>query len=198
MTPRKNSGGFRNATGTDLGSGLQALARRVDRAREEGLDTLAVMLVRQIQILLSTPGRGRVYIRSRAAGRKFAIANAGRALRNRRTGQFASARTARGIHRASAPGDPPAVDNNNLRPSITYERVVRTRGFSPRALTGRAGAARRVGTNVEYASALEYGTQDDGGFIAPRPFMRPAVAMVRDAWTHELVGVLRAAGRSIT
>ena len=193
MKPQK--GGFRNATGTDLSSGLHALARRVDRAREEGLDAIAVLLVRQIQLLLSTPGRGRVYVRGKGNA-KYAVANGGRALRNRRTGRFTSARTARGVHRASAPGDPPAVDTNNLRGSITYERVARTTGFSPRALTGRAGAARRVGTNVEYAEALEYGSIGEGGHIAPRPFMRPAIAQVRDAMTDELVGILRAAGRN--
>lgn len=64
-------------------------------------------------------------------------------------------------HTASAPGDPPAVNTGRLRQSITALQI------SP----GRW----RVGTNVEYAIFLEWGTRK----MAPRPFMRPAVEKSR-------------------
>jgi len=59
-------------------------------------------------------------------------------------------------HTASAPGEPPAVDTGRLRASIsfhTYTNYV------------------DVGTNVEYAAPLEFGTSK----MAARPFLRPAL-----------------------
>lgn len=66
-----------------------------------------------------------------------------------------------GKHVASAPGAPPAVDVGRLRQSITALKVEPFRW--------------RVGTNVQYALWLEFGT----AHIAPRPFIRPAVEAVR-------------------
>lgn len=66
-----------------------------------------------------------------------------------------------GRHTASAPGDPPAVDTGRLRQSIVALKVERYRW--------------RVGTNVDYALALEFGTRH----IAARPFLRPAAEKVR-------------------
>lgn len=64
-------------------------------------------------------------------------------------------------HRASAPGDSPAVDSGRLRASIGVQK--------------RGEGHYRVGTNVEYAPLLEFGTRK----MAPRPFMRPAVEKVK-------------------
>lgn len=66
-----------------------------------------------------------------------------------------------GRHVASAPGQAPAVDQGQLRQSITALKVEPFRW--------------RVGTNVEYALYLEFGSQR----VAPRPFIRPAVEAVR-------------------
>jgi len=65
-------------------------------------------------------------------------------------------------HIASAPGDPPAVDSGRLRQSIVALKVDQFRW--------------RVGTNVEYALYLEFGTRR----MAPRPFLRPAAEKVRN------------------
>lgn len=66
-----------------------------------------------------------------------------------------------GRHTASAPGDAPAVDTGRLRQSIVALKV---------------GDARwRVGTNVQYALYLEFGTRR----MAPRPFIRPVIEKVR-------------------
>lgn len=67
-------------------------------------------------------------------------------------------RRGRREHIASSPGDAPAVDTGRLRQSISAVKV--TDGHW------------RVGTNLEYALLLEFGTRK----IAPRPFMRPALA----------------------
>ncbi len=66
------------------------------------------------------------------------------------------------VHQASAPGEAPAIDTNALRDSIQVE-------MEPGSLTAT------VGTNVEYAPYLEFGTSK----MAPRPFMTPAAEAVR-------------------
>jgi hypothetical protein len=59
-----------------------------------------------------------------------------------------------GDHRASKPGDPPAVDSGDLRRNRSME-VTRTPG----------GAEGVLALNMEYAEALEIGTEH----IEPRP-----------------------------
>jgi len=63
-------------------------------------------------------------------------------------------------HKASAPGEPPAVDTGRLRSSITH--AVET---TDNEVIGY------VGSNVEYAKWLELGTER----VAERPFLRPAL-----------------------
>lgn len=65
------------------------------------------------------------------------------------------------IHIASAPGQSPAVDTSRLRQSIHVTKV--------------ADGHYQTGTNVVYAPGLEYGRSR----VAPRPFMRPALAAAR-------------------
>ena len=64
-------------------------------------------------------------------------------------------------HQASAPGDSPAVLTGRLRQSIAVVKV------DP--------GHYKVGTNMLYAPELEFG----GRTIAPRPFLRPALAAVK-------------------
>jgi HK97 gp10 family phage protein len=63
-------------------------------------------------------------------------------------------------YQASAPGEAPAIRTGNLRSSILVEFV--------------GPCYRRVGTNVEYAKYLEFGTRR----ISARPFLRPALEKV--------------------
>ena len=65
----------------------------------------------------------------------------------------------------SQPGQPPAVDTGRLRASITH-RIEGNVAF--------------VGTTVEYAAYLEYGTSR----IEPRPFLHPALEK-NDAYIRE-------------
>lgn len=94
------------------------------------LERRAIKVENRVKALLSTPGQGRTYRR-------------------------------RGIvHRASAPGAPPAVDTGQLRQSITHKLGKDT-----------AGLYADVGTNLEKARYLETGTSR----MAARPFLAPAL-----------------------
>ena len=79
-------------------------------------------------------------------------------------------RTSRGSknrkHQSAAPGEPPARDISELIRSIGTDT------FASPVL----GEALRVGTGIKYAEALEFGTLNRR--ILPRPFMRPARALV--------------------
>jgi HK97 gp10 family phage protein len=66
--------------------------------------------------------------------------------------------TKHAYYTASAPGEPPAVRTGRLRNSIKYVIV----GGGLRLLG-------RVGTSLDYAPHLEFGTRN----MAPRPFLMP-------------------------
>lgn len=70
-----------------------------------------------------------------------------------------------GVHRASAPGHPPAPDSGLLMKSWQAD-LSRLNEPNPRA---------RVGTNLNYAKKLEYG----GRHLAARPFARPTAKKAR-------------------
>lgn len=72
----------------------------------------------------------------------------------------------RGAHQASAPGEMPAVDQQNLIAGIDSKRV--NDGLSI------------VSSSAEYGVHLEYGAPAAG--ILPRPFMLPAAEAERDAF----------------
>lgn len=94
---------------------------------------------------LSTPGRGRTYTHY--------MATVG--------GQVVPVRPRNKPHRASAPGDAPAVDSGDLRRSIGVQKI---------------GEGRyRVGTNLKHGLFLEFGTRR----MAARPWLRPAAEKVR-------------------
>jgi len=70
------------------------------------------------------------------------------------------------VHQASAPGEAPATDTGNLVNS---------------AYTKKLGQADyETGFTAEYAAHLEFGAPN--AHIAPRPYLRPAVEAVRDAF----------------
>jgi len=141
---------------------LEKIAKAVDAAALEGLNAIQIALSATVRKVLSQPGTGRIYRIGK--GRK-----AGRNLR------------ARGFHRASAPGNPPAVDTNRLRSSWSISAGNVTPGSSKRQKDGYVIASRtpdRVvlayGSAVVYARRLEFG----GGRIAARPYLAPAVRVV--------------------
>lgn len=131
----------------------EALVNRATDPAEAVLRFAGLALVRETVLTLSRPGTGREYPRG---GR---------------------------VHRASAPGEPPAVDTGELRASIGAEQV---------------GGVLRVGSGLPKAAGLEFGTTTpSGGTVAPRPFMRPAFEAVRDEMTQVAAGELRRATRGL-
>lgn len=114
---------------------LGEVLAQIDVGAKDGLADVGVEVVNAIRRRLSTPGTGRLYRRRRI------------------------------VHRASAPGQPPAVDTGRLRSSYTWKV-----GEDPQ------GAYVEVGTSVRYAPWLEFGTRR----MRPRPHVRPAINDIRD------------------
>jgi len=81
-------------------------------------------------------------------------------------------------HRASAPGQPPAIDTGRLINSIMFRQE------TPLTAT--------VSSNAIYAARLEYGGGDSRGvYIAPRPSWRPAVEKMRPKLAERIERALR-------
>lgn len=182
--------GFRSGSGHPPSEALLRLRQQLVTRGQTALQAVGLELKTEVQRQLSTPGTGRYYAKAaRTAGvtptgpRNAAerVALARRTLRNRKLNaqrsaaarglnagrlsleQIASRRTLTGLHRASAPGEPPAPDTGTLRRSAFVERT---------------GNGVRVGVAMAYARALEFGTTSAGKSrrttILPRPFMRPS------------------------
>lgn len=116
-----------------LGRSAKALAEvlgAIGVGGKDGLADVGVEVTNRVKRLLSQPGTGRVYRRRRVT------------------------------HRASRPGQPPAVDTGRLRSSYTWRTGEDAEGFFV-----------EVGTNVKYAPFLEFGTRR----MRPRPHLRPAI-----------------------
>jgi hypothetical protein len=181
---------------------VAAMTQGADRALVE----LSLALGAEINRLLSTPGRGRVYLRgertkgdahlikqravrlAKKAGVRLSLtrhagglrafvsrAETASILRQMRRDRAAGGRAGRGgtlrslgFHKASAPGDPPAVDSGTLR------RSWQTGFGKARPKTEGGKRVIRIGSNVKYARRLEYG----GGAIAARPYVAPAMAKI--------------------
>lgn len=116
-----------------------------------------LFIERRSKELMEGPKSGRVYTRGAitrsAKGRqgKGLIAQGARSRKGRVTVGYK-------YHRASAPGEAPAVDTGVLRGSIQGEMTGRTSGI--------------VFTNLVYSWVLEFG----GRRIKARPFFKPASA----------------------
>jgi len=134
---------------------LLTIRKQVDAAIEDALGNMFLLTARSVRANLSKPGTGKVY--RVAKGKKR-----GRNLR------------ARGLHRASAPGYPPAVDTNRLRASWIISLGSWKYGYAKI----NAEATRTVlnyGSTLFYAPLLEYGTSR----MKQRPYLRPAFDKVR-------------------
>ena len=82
----------------------------------------------------------------------------------------------------SAPGDPPNVQQNHLRQSITWDdpsKLTRLVGS-----TMRGGDKYNPGAKSSYALCLEYGTSK----MQARPYLRPALARCRAALFRIIAG----------
>lgn len=175
---------------------------RMQAAVSEGCVAFLLILSRAVRAQLSKPGTGRTYRRSNARTR---------AMRRARTVEqvesverrFRAPRNLResGFHRASRPGEPPAVDTGTLRRSWQIGRTSIPGGAAvpadPTPGGGDGGGGRRRGKNVsarvvlvpstgnqvayQYGSAIKYARIEWGmGRVAARPYLRPTIAAVRD------------------
>jgi hypothetical protein len=150
------------------------ISETMRRGVANGLLGVQLQLSRFLRSTLSKPGTGRLYRVSRGSAR-------GRNLR------------ARGFHRASSPGQPPAVNTGRLRQSWAIAGNADQK-FRVRAPLGKKSesttqefavltydiAPNRMwftyGSNLKYARALEFGSRRRG--LSQRPYVRPAVAAV--------------------
>lgn len=116
---------------------------------KDGLADVGVVAVNRIKRKLSTPGQGRIYRRPGASGPRAVL------------------------HRASAPGDPPAPDTGLYRASWSW-----------RTGEDNRGPYVEIGTNQKRGPWFEFGTRR----MAARPHLRPVLndlraeitALVRD------------------
>ena len=136
----------------------------------EGMDATLVGSARLVRRQLSKPGMGFLY--------RVAKGNAkGRNLR------------ARGYHRASLPGQSPAVNTNRLRASWSVETVGnRPDGFANIFEEGR-DVILRFGSNLPYAQMLEYGTRR----MKPRPYVRKILPRLAAFSKKDIVSALERA-----
>ena len=176
-----------------------AIRARLDAALNVGALEVMVQLQTELQKMVSKPGRGRLYAISPTgvaslgrvgAATPFAATRIGVAgtaanirtvMSRARGGRHRNLRSA-GVHRASAPGDPPAPDTTNLRRTIQLAKPVRvTRG----TMKGWS-----IGIAAVYARALEYGYRR----LLPRPYVRPSIAKMKPLAQRMMRNRLRLSG----
>ena len=96
-------------------------------------------------------------------------------VRGRPTGRVYELSSPRRTHTASAPGEPPAVDEGGLIGAVTFKNT--------------APLEVEVFSNKVQAFALEFGRQD--GSIKPRPAWVPAVEAERPAFFRRIEAAVR-------
>lgn len=141
-------------------------AKIFEKTQAASIEALNVSLIssgRLLRAKLSHPGKGRIY----------RVAKGGKTgARNLR---------AAGFHRASAPGDPPAVNTNRLRASWSVARLgVSLDSFAVISASKRATIL-TFGSNVPYAQILEVGGTTGRGRrsrIASRPYIKPTMPAI--------------------
>ena len=141
---------------------LLTIRKQVDAAIHEALNVMLLLTARTVRATLSKPGTGKIY--RVAKGKKK-----GKTLR------------ARGLHRASSPGYPPAVDTNRLRSSwaisgaSSLDAARNSKdGFVVMQRDDRS-VRLNYGSTLFYAPLLEYGTSR----MKQRPYLRPSMDKAR-------------------
>lgn len=151
---------------------------------ERAVARSGMKLQRAIKVELSKPGTGRFYARrnstravsmgrakhfelSKETVKALVLKDADRVLARMEQGKKGRIKTLRqlGIHRASSPGKPPALDTGHLHRSMQVD-ASKLKQRNPRV---------RVGTNLNYAPGLEYGTSR----VFRRPYMRVTARRMR-------------------
>lgn len=133
--------------------------RAFNRSVREGLAASQVLLSGTIVKILSKPGTGKLYRVNKGRGKR---------ARNLRES---------GFHRASAPGQPPAVNTNRLRGS--WSVAIKSGkdlllGYNTKLIKRPGVLGYELGSNVPYAPFLEFGTRR----MKKRPYLKPAIEIV--------------------
>lgn len=135
----------------------EALLKEIEITERKAVTALGQRYERILQEMFRLPKRGRLY----GINRKKL-----KALRKFRAGKR---KTAPRVHRASAPGEAPAIDTGALRKGVTREVGKDADGsFIEIGVSNESGRA-------EIASHLELGTRR----MDPRPSWRPALEQLR-------------------
>lgn len=176
-----------------------ALRRRLEAALNVGTLEVLVETQTQLQKIVSRPGRGRLYaittpgeasmakvgamtpFAARRIGVAGTAANIQTVLSRARGGRHRNLRAA-GVHRASAPGDPPSSNSGNLRRTIQMAR--------PQRIDRGTAKGWFIGIAAIYARALEYGYKR----LLPRPYVRPTLEKMRTLGPRMMRNRLRLAG----
>ena len=125
-------------------------------AARQALNASLVVSGKRLRRTLSQPGRGKVYRIGQGSAK-------GRNVRER------------GYHRASAPGQPPAVNTNRLRASWSVEKVGASGDSFAKIEVSATRAVLSFGSNVPYAAPLEYGTR----FVKKRPYIATTLPVLQ-------------------
>ena len=176
-----------------------AIRQRLDAALSTGALEVMVELQTQLQKMVSKPGRGRLYAITQTgigsigrvapttpfAATRIGVAGTAANIRTvmtrARGGRHRNLRDA-GVHRASAPGDPPAPDTTNLRRTIQLAK--------PQRVTRGTMKGWSIGIMAVYARALEYGYRR----LLPRPYVRPTIAKMKPLAQRMMRNRLRLSG----
>ena len=176
-----------------------AIRQRIEAAANVGALEIMVQMQTELQKMVSKPGKGRLYgvteagvaaLRRVGAASPFAARRTGvagtqaniRAVLARPSGGRHRNLRAAGVHRASAPGDPPTVNTGNLRRSIQMAR--------PEPVRNATRKGWRIGIAAVYAKALEYGYRR----LLPRPYVRPTIEKMKPLAQRMMRNRLRLAG----
>ncbi|MBN1574552.1 MAG: hypothetical protein JW984_15250 [Deltaproteobacteria bacterium] len=128
---------------------------------ENGLKNMkkACILLRNktVRLVKTSPASGRIYFRRRGRPEKRGEVKG--------IGDYI-------VHRASAPGEPPATDRGLLIMSCDW-----------RVSKDEEGILGEAGSNVKYDDALEFGSVN----MAPRPHWRPALNNNREKLVETIV-----------
>lgn len=134
-------------------SAMKEVKRIYDKRARRAILLGSLLYVAEIKKELSQPGTGRARKVKGKKGIRGGTTASGRAR----------VRIASSSNRASAPGNPPAVDTGRLRASITKDIAKVFNGW-----------VATVGSNVEYAAILHFGGhtgKNNSTFIEARPYM---------------------------
>lgn len=163
--------------GADLTKVVAGIPQKLKSEIPSALDEIGAIVETEMKRMLTTPGRGRL-----RGGDQLGAGSFRRVKGSLKRVKSGVPRTKIDIaNRASAPGDPPAPDTGALLSSVTHEVV--------------DSDTVRIGSNLEYAEPLEYGTVSAGRghrtVILPRPFIRPSVASTKPQVTGVIVNLLK-------